>query len=273
MDSFLHRGIRLEYEVNGNGIPFVFLHGMGGSVEQIHKTYEPLPGVQLITLNQQGHGNTEADWNDYNFNRLGDDVIALLDYLHIPSAVVAGISMGAAVSLNITVRYPKRVDKLLLIRNAWTDQPMLENVQMAYEVMGKCLNIGEINCFLKTKEWKKIIERENSYTRKAFTCTFEDESCLKFWKKYLLLPKQAPIPSTDCLKMIDMPVVILANHNDLCHPFFYGEYLQQYIPRCELIEIPSKDEDEESHKKAINTVIQQMLYTSSNICSTSSLIG
>ncbi len=262
MDSFIHRGLRLEYEVRGKGIPFLFLHGMGGSVEQIYKIYEPLFDVQLITLNLQGHGNSEADWSDYNFDRLGDDVIALLDHLQIPKAVFAGISMGAAVSLNVAVRYPKRVEKLLLIRNAWTNQPMHENVQMAYEALGKCLNTGGISCFLKTKEWKEILEQETLYTRRAFTCNFEDESCLKFWKKYLLLPKLAPIPSIDCLKMIRMLVIILANHDDLCHPFSYGEYLQQYIPGSELIEIPSKDCDEEGHKKAINTVIQQLLYHS-----------
>ena len=36
MDSFTHRGIHLEYEVTGQGSPLVFLHGLGGSVLQIH---------------------------------------------------------------------------------------------------------------------------------------------------------------------------------------------------------------------------------------------
>ena len=79
MDKFIHRGITLEYEALGTGIPFVFLHGMGGSVEQIKAACEPLAGVRLISLNQQGHGNSGVNWDRYDFDRLGDDAIALLD--------------------------------------------------------------------------------------------------------------------------------------------------------------------------------------------------
>ena len=105
MDSFTHRGIHLEYEVTGQGSPLVFLHGLGGSIQQIHGVYTLVPGVKLICLNQQGHGNSGADWESFGFDRLGEDVIALLDHLHLNKAAFAGISMGAAVCLNIALLY------------------------------------------------------------------------------------------------------------------------------------------------------------------------
>ncbi len=124
MDQFEYNGVILEYEVSGTGIPFVFLHGMGGSVEQIRSVYEPVRGIRLISMNQQGHGNSGVNWDRFDFDHLGDDVIALLDHMGVEKAVLGGISMGAAVSLNTAVRYPERVQQLLLIRNAWTDHPM-----------------------------------------------------------------------------------------------------------------------------------------------------
>ena len=107
MKTFTNRGLMLEYEVSGSGTPLVFLHGMGGSVQQIRDTYNAIDGVQLITLNQQGHGHSDVDWEGYSFDRLGDDVAALLDHLGIAQAYFAGISMGAAVSLNTAVRTPR----------------------------------------------------------------------------------------------------------------------------------------------------------------------
>lgn len=59
-----------------------------------------------------------------------------------------------------------------------------------------------------------------------------------------------------------MPVTILANKNDLCHPFEYGIYLQKQIPGEELIEIPDKDTDGAKHKEMINQVIKEFLPTS-----------
>ena len=65
-----------------------------------------LEGVCLIHLNQQGHGESEACWEKFDFDHLADDVCDLMDRLEIKKAYFAGISMGAAVCLNLAVRYP-----------------------------------------------------------------------------------------------------------------------------------------------------------------------
>lgn len=258
MDKFGHKGLSIEYEVTGEGIPLVFLHGMGGSVNQIYSTYEPMEGVQLITLNQQGHGESEADWAHYDFDHLGDDVLALLDHLKLKHALFAGISMGAAVALNIAVRFPERVKKLLLIRNAWLDSPMASWCQKAYADMGRCLEAGGIEAFYKTKGWQ-LVKEPSTYTRNAFTCTFDDPSCLRFWQKYLILPGKQPIPTIEAVEELNMPVYIVANQNDLCHPFEYGKYLHLMIEHSNFYEIPDKDKDSTGHKEQINQIIREMI--------------
>lgn len=257
MDQFVHHGVTLEYEMSGTGIPFVFLHGMGGSVEQIRSVYEPVRGVWLISMNQQGHGNSGADWDRYDFNHLGDDVIALLDYIGVEKAVLGGISMGAAVSLNVAVRYPQRVRQLLLIRNAWTDYPMPEDVQIAYQDLGYALQNRSIEKFYDSRGWR-IVKETTDYTRHAFTSTFEDSACLRYWQKYLILPGKTPIPNTDVLKKLTMPVTIIACRNDLCHPYEYGSYLAGQIADASFVEIPDKDTDGMEHKRMINEAIREM---------------
>ena len=54
-----------------------------------------------------------------------------------------------------------------------------------------------------------------------------------------------------------MPVVILANRNDLCHPFAYGEDLHAAIPGSVFVEIPDKDRDSSGHRQMINRVIRE----------------
>ena len=259
MKNFIHRGIVLEYEDIGEGRPFVFLHGLGGSIKQIESVYDPIDQVRLITLNQQGHGGSGADWETFGFDRLGDDVIALLDELGIDTAVFGGISMGAAVSLNIAVRYPNRVEKLLLIRNAWTDQPMSEEVQTAFADMGRSLKSGGVSAFRRTRGWEIAEGTSSDYTKNAFLSPFDDAACIKNWEKYLILPGQAPVRDLSDIQKLTMPVTIIACRNDLCHPFAYGTYLAEQIPHAEFVEIPDKDTDSLTHNRKINEVIRQVL--------------
>lgn len=258
MFEFVNRGIKLEYQVTGKGIPFVFLHGMGGSIWQIESVYEQIEGVQLITLNQQGHGGSGADWETYDFDRLGDDVAALLDHLDIEQAYFAGISMGAAVSLNVAVRYPGYVKKMLLIRNAWTDRPMSRDVRQAYHDMGLSLKEGGIEAFYQTRGWE-IIKEASEYTKNAFISPFQDTASRKNWQKFLILPGKSPVAPAESLRNIKIPVTILANRNDLCHPFAYGEYIHEQIPRSLLTEIPDKDTDSITHRQMINQAVFNML--------------
>ena len=256
--AFDHDGLRLFYRVTGEGRPLVFLHGMGGSTKQIDAVYDPVPGVQLITMDQQGHGESDAHWETFSFDRLADDVIALLDSLSLEKVTLAGISMGAAVSLNLAARFPQRVEKLLLIRNAWTDQPMSEEVQIAYRDLGLALAEGSVERFYASEGWR-IVAGPSDYTRGAFLSPFRDPSSLKNWKKYLLLPPQKAVSSAEVLRQLMVPVHILANRNDLCHPFAYGVYLSKQIPHASLTEIPDKDSDAAGHKAAVNRAIRAVM--------------
>lgn len=258
IQCFTHHGIPLEYEVSGQGCPLVFLHGLGGSIRQIHGVYTSVPGVKLICLNQQGHGNSGADWESFGFDRLAEDVIALLDHLHLNKAAFAGISMGAAVCLNIALRFPERVEKLLLIRNAWTDQPMSEPVQKAYYDLGQALHSGGYEAFQQTEGWK-IVSGTSPYTRNAFTVPFQEDFNCKNWQKYCILPGKAPVDSLEALRSLSVPAMILANRNDFCHPFAYGEILRKWIPGALFREIPDKDSDPAGHKQQVNRAVAELM--------------
>ena len=78
----------------------------GGDVRQPTGLFNPPEGVRLLSLDARAHGRTRpmCDPSTLRFDTLGDDFVAFLDYLEITRAVVGGISMGAAIALNVAVR-------------------------------------------------------------------------------------------------------------------------------------------------------------------------
>jgi len=134
MPYFEHNGLSFYYVETGSGVPFIFLHGLGGSVEQVLKIYSPPNGVRLITFDQRAHGKTAmGEMNDLGFKTFANDVLAFFDYLQLERSVIGGISMGAGVALNFTLSNPDRVLALILSRPAWLDKPMEEKNKAIYK--------------------------------------------------------------------------------------------------------------------------------------------
>src|SRR5437879_2117383 len=105
MPAFRVGGVTFRYVDVGAGVPFVFQHGIGGDTRQPIGLFSPPDGVRLLSLDARAHGATLplGDPDYLTFDTFGDDVVALLDHLGLPSAIVGGISMGAGVALNVAV--------------------------------------------------------------------------------------------------------------------------------------------------------------------------
>ena len=259
METFVNkRGLKLEYSVTQGNIPLVFLHGLGGSTLQIEKLYQPIDDVSLILLNQQGHGSSEYDYANLSFDILGDDVIDLLDHLNVSKAYFAGISMGAAVALNIAVRHPERVNKVLLIRNAWVDRPIRQEIKDVYHDLAEALKNRDKEQFLHSPGYR-YVKDISEYTRNSFLKPFDEEYNVRVYEKYTVIPEMVPIQSRKDLKTIKTPVEIVACRNDLCHPYEYGVALHELIPGSHFTEVPDKDTDQKTHERMINDVIGKML--------------
>ncbi len=258
MPNFAHKGINYYYLDSGEGVPFFFLHGMGGSTQQIQNVYEHIPNVRLITMDMQGHGKSDVCWDDYGFDAMADDVIALMNHLSIESAHVGGISMGAAVSVNAALRYPKRIKSLCLIRTAWTHLPMHEEIQYHFQVCAYYLKQNDISGYMATKEYGQLKEK-SAYTAQSFTGNFSEPASLTHYKKFQLLPSMAPFDNPLQLQNITVPCLLLSNRNDYVHPFEYGEYYASKIPHCQSFEIPDKDRDAVGHKDQLNQYLHDFL--------------
>ena len=110
-------GIRMYYEVHGSGggTPLVLLHGGGSTIEVTFSRVLPLLARSrtVIAVEEQGHGRSTDREGPYTFEASADDVAALLRYLDVDKADVFGFSNGASVALQVAIRHPEQVRKLV----------------------------------------------------------------------------------------------------------------------------------------------------------------
>ncbi len=108
-------GVRLHYALHGQGAPVLLLHGGMGHgghwAQQVTALTDA--GFQAIVLDSRGHGRSGRDAAPMHYARMADDVIALLDHLDIDRVAVVGWSDGGIIGLDLAVRHPGRLSRLL----------------------------------------------------------------------------------------------------------------------------------------------------------------
>lgn len=111
------RGISYNYEHFGQGEPLLLLHGFTGSMDTWRFFSDALPNkYHLIFVDIIGHGKTDCPTQPerYTMSEVVEDLVALLDLLHLSKAHVLGYSMGGRLALNFACQFPERVLSLML---------------------------------------------------------------------------------------------------------------------------------------------------------------
>lgn len=114
---FTTDGVRLRYREIGRGEPVVLLHGYTARLEFMGDLADSLArDYRVIVPDQRGFGESGKLSDPARFGRrMGDDVVALLDELHIRRAHLVGHSMGALIAANVAARFPDRAASVGLI--------------------------------------------------------------------------------------------------------------------------------------------------------------
>ena len=110
-------GIEMYYEVHGrkDGVPLVLLHGGGSTIEVTFSKVLPVfaGSRRVIAVEEQGHGRTTDRDQPVTFESSADDVAALLRHLKVDKADLFGFSNGASIALQVAIRHPHLVRKLV----------------------------------------------------------------------------------------------------------------------------------------------------------------
>jgi pimeloyl-ACP methyl ester carboxylesterase len=128
-------GIKVYYEVYGEGAPLVLLHGAFYTIDMNWGQLIPLLSKtrKVIAIEMQGHGHSPYSDRELSITTLASDVEKVMDYLKIDSADVAGYSMGGSVAYQFAVQSPKRLRKLVIISSTYKTEGWLPVVNSAFE--------------------------------------------------------------------------------------------------------------------------------------------
>ena len=190
-------GMRVYYEVSGTGDPLVVLHGaymnipsMGAIIPRLARTHK----VYAVEL--QGHGRTTDIARPITYPNLADDVAAFMDSVRLQKADVFGYSMGAQVGLQLAIRHPAKVNKVVAASAAYD----LKGWQPVYTELIPQMTVEMIAAMPFAKEYPKLAANPNGFPELA--------------KKLIALEKEPMAWEAD-LKALKTPVLVIAGDADV----------------------------------------------------------
>lgn len=233
-------GARLFALEVGDGHPVVFVHGGLADHRAALFRVGQLAGThRLVTPDLRGSGRS-VHAGGLRWDRLADDVAALLEHLGLERAVVGGTSMGSAVALRFALRHPRRLQGLVLMSPVYpgADRPLSEAVTVAMQTM------------------KEAGERALDHGIEALRPLFEtlpppirdvaiemmlgfDAASVAATTRFLALNQQ-PMESVRELESIDVPVMVLPGI-DPQHPAEVASLYTEHLRHPTVVEQMAPD--------------------------------
>jgi pimeloyl-ACP methyl ester carboxylesterase len=211
-------GISLYYAVIGHGPPVVLLHGGLANSDYWGLQVKALaPRHMVILMDSRGHGRSTRDARPYGYDLMADDVVGLLDTLHVPKADVVGWSDGAILGLDLALRHPDRVGRIF----AFAANTVTSGVQDGVE---------------KNPTFARYIARAGgeyahlSQTPKDYPAFVAQIS--KMWET-------EPNWTDAQLKSIHSPVLVVDGDHDEAIKRAHTEYIAATIPGAGLLILPN----------------------------------
>ena len=269
MPSFPHDGIQFHYRdshpgENGGGLtPFIFQHGLGADVQQTFDLFAPPPGFRLLAFDCRAHGETRPVGPEEKISvaQSAEDLGAFLDFLKMDSAIIGGISMGAAIALHFALTHPARVRGLVLSRPAWLDESRAAQMQPFTE-LAHCLRehgaVEGARRFQESPAYQQVLKvsPDNAASLLAqFTQPRAEETAVKLAR----IPAHVPAHTRADWKRLTVPTLVLANRRDAVHPFEFGETLAREIPGAAFAEIAPKSVSLQQHTADVRRALEQFL--------------
>lgn len=217
-------GLRMYYELHGNGDPLVILHG---GLLTIDAFAAVLPGLaanrQVIAVELQGHGHTADTERELSLAHLAGDIVALLDELRIERADLFGFSLGGTTALQVAMRHPERVRRLVAASVHFRIDgyhPEIRDPQ-AGESSGRGPTAEEF------EEWQK------SYSRVAP----DPDHFLTLAAKVSATPEQVDTWTETELRSITTPTLLVVGDHDFIR-LDHAAAMRELIPGAQLAVIP-----------------------------------
>ncbi len=112
--TFVHEGVRLYFEVYGKGEPLLVVHGNGGSIADMRAQIAHFRRrYQVMAMDSREQGKSADSPDRITYEKMTDDLAALIDHLKVGPVNVLGWSDGGTEALLLGIRHPQKVKKIV----------------------------------------------------------------------------------------------------------------------------------------------------------------
>ncbi|MBY5767002.1 alpha/beta hydrolase [Rhizobium leguminosarum] len=242
-DFVTRDGTRLNVDFGDDGRPVVFLHGLCGDAAQTREAFPPERGFQRVTVEARGHGASEAgDLTKLSIATFASDIADFIEQELKAPVIVAGISMGAAISLRLAIKRPDLVQALIIARPAWLTASAPENMAPNAEV-------GRLLAILAPDAAKQAFIAGEIGQRLAADAPDNLASLLGFFSRQPIevtaalltaVSNDGPGVADDEVAGLSIPTLVIGHEKDLIHPLSYARTLAERIGNARFAEITPK---------------------------------
>lgn len=119
----------MNFKIEGNGRPLVFIHGLSDSLLYWEFLASHLKrDYQIIRMDLRGHGESYLGNDEVNIDLYVSDLKNLLNDLNLDKVDLIGFSLGGAVALDFSLKYPENVSSLVLMSSFSKSDEYLTNI-------------------------------------------------------------------------------------------------------------------------------------------------
>jgi len=190
-------GMQMYYEVSGTGDPLIVLHGaymniptMGEIIPRLARTHK------VYAVEMQGHGRTTDIARPITYQNLADDVAAFMSSVGLQRADVFGYSMGGQVGLQLAIRHPAKVNKLVAASVGYD----LRGWQPVYTAAIPQMTVEMLSAMPFAKDYPKLAANPKGFPELA--------------RKLIALEKEPMAWEAD-IKALKTPVLVIAGDADV----------------------------------------------------------
>jgi pimeloyl-ACP methyl ester carboxylesterase len=213
-------GLRMYYEDHGQGPPIVLIHGGGSTVQTSFGAILPrlARSHRVIAVEQQAHGHTEDRDRRLSFEQMADDTAALLQQLQVRNADVLGFSNGGMTALQLVVRHPAVVRRLVVCSGFYAHSGLIPGLRAAFEQPPNA------------DEMPRVL-------RDAYLAAAPHPDLKAFVAKTVAMMRSFPDLSEDQLRAIEAPTLVMLGDQDVVLPE-HAARLAQLVQHGQLAMMP-----------------------------------
>ena len=207
-------GVELYYAIYGKGRPVVFLHpGLGHGDYWANQVGPLSQDYQVIVVDLRGHGRSTGSDQPLSYELMADDIMKLMQKLHIRKPAIVGWGDGAIVGLELAMRHPKRLTKLVAFG-------------LTYDVSGQQPGVDQTQTFIDYVHKAVADHQKLSPQPERLDATFRQLEAL--WAS---APRYTPAE----LAKVEVPTAVIAAEYDEWVKLSHMEEAARLLPNSQIL--------------------------------------